>query len=302
MSLAIKRRIGIVKKSIFEIKSIVEDCKSQKFGGIQIGLMLWESCVIPFLLNNSSTWFQMKNSDIESLTKLQNLFHNHLLAVQKCPSLMMDWELGTIVMPLRILKEKLLLYKHIAALPISSLAHQFLLVQEELHLPSLKDEVKEFLAEFGVHDVNLFSKKEWRSFVSEKIKTKNRNFLLNGMKTYSKIDHNELALEEFGLKDYFLQLSLPNCRMKFRVRSKTVTSCQTHFPSDQTFIKNSFRCTNCNEFEIDQLSHWHRCNFFKNMREKINSNDEESILEFYRKVIKERQDQQDNGVANNHGV
>ena len=74
ITLTIRKRIGLVKKSIFEIKSIVDNWRSQTFGGIQVGLMLWESCIIPFLLNNSSTWFQMKQGDLETPTKIENLF------------------------------------------------------------------------------------------------------------------------------------------------------------------------------------------------------------------------------------
>ena len=51
-SLTIKKRTGLAKKSILEIKSIVENWRSQTFGGIQVGLMLWESCVIPSLVSN----------------------------------------------------------------------------------------------------------------------------------------------------------------------------------------------------------------------------------------------------------
>ena len=100
-------------------------------------------------------------------------------------------------------------------------------------------------------------------------------------------------MEEFGLKDYFSDLNLSESRLKFRIRSKCVTSCQTHFPSNQIYAMNSFRCVNCPEdFEIDQLSHWHRCRFFKEMFGEIDTNDERSIIQFYRSVIKYRQEQE----------
>ena len=203
----------------------------------------------------------------------------------------MYWDLGGIVMPLRILKEKLLLYHHISSLPVSSLAHRFLKVQVQMHFPSLKDEIKDFLSEFEVFDVLQFSKIQWKHFINSKILKKNRRYLLEGMKKYKKLDHTSLALGDFGLKEYFRSLNLSDSRLNFRVRSKCVKTCQSHFTSDLNYAMNSFRCINCSEFEIDQLSHWHRCHFFKNMFEKINSNDEKSVLQFYRNVIKFRQDQ-----------
>ena len=41
VTLTINKRIGLVRKSIFEIKHIIEDCRSQVVGGIQCGLLFW---------------------------------------------------------------------------------------------------------------------------------------------------------------------------------------------------------------------------------------------------------------------
>ena len=55
VSLTIKKRIGLIKKSIYEVRAVVEDCRSKVIGGIKSGVLLWESCLIPFLLYNCST-------------------------------------------------------------------------------------------------------------------------------------------------------------------------------------------------------------------------------------------------------
>ena len=164
----------------------------------------------------------------------------NILAVQKCPALLMSWDLGSTVMHLRILKEELLLYHHILCLPDSSLAHQFLTLKEKYNFPSLKDKIEDFLAEFEVTDVKRFTKVEWRKYVKEKIHQKNWAFLLEGLAKYSKIDCNEIALEEFGLKEYFKNLDLSESRLKFRIRSKCVSTCQTHYPSNKDYALNSF--------------------------------------------------------------
>ena len=117
ISLTIKKRSGLAKKAIFDIKTIVEDCRSKVPGSVKTGLLLWESAVIPFLLNNCSTWFQMKSRDLESLVQIQNLFLNSLLGVFKCPAPLMLWDLSVLSIHLRILKEKLLLYQQITCLP-----------------------------------------------------------------------------------------------------------------------------------------------------------------------------------------
>ena len=185
------------------------------------------------------------------------------------------------------------MYHHILCLPDSSLAHQFLTVQEKFNFPSLKDEIEDFLAEFEVTGVKRFTKVEWRKYVKEKIHQKNWAFLLEGLAKYSKIDYNEIALEEFGLKEYFKNLNLSESRLKFRIRSKCVSTCQTHYPSNKDYALNSFRCINCpEEFEIYQLSHWHHCKFFIEKFGEINKDDEKSIIKFYQGVIKFRQEQE----------
>ena len=83
VTLTINKRSGLAKKSVFEIKSIMEFSRSKVTGGIHTGILLWESCVLPFLLNNCSTWVEIKKCDLNRLCNLQSLFLNTLLNVQK---------------------------------------------------------------------------------------------------------------------------------------------------------------------------------------------------------------------------
>ena len=215
-TLTINKREGLAKEAIFEIKNIVEDCRSKVIGGIKTGLLLWESCIIPFLLFNSSTWLLIKQSDIDRLSKLQNLFLSTLLQAQKAPIFSLHWELGVTIIPLRILKEKLLLYHHISCLPENSLSLQILKIQERLNFSNLRDEIKTFLNEFEIVDVTAFSKNSWKKFVSEKIVEKNRLILLEMAKDLKKVDYLSVACENYGIKEYFSDLSLDLARIKFR--------------------------------------------------------------------------------------
>ena len=55
-----------------EIKSILQDCRIHTKGGIAAGLELWELGIIPMLLNNASTWYNISKKSIEKLTEFQN--------------------------------------------------------------------------------------------------------------------------------------------------------------------------------------------------------------------------------------
>ena len=185
--------------------------------------------------------------------------------MKNCPSLMMLWDLGVLSIPLRLLKEKLILYHHIASLPATSLANQVMLSQEQHHFPSLRNEVKIFLEEFQILDVTSYSKSQWKCFVDAKIKILNQRYLLNGMKQYKKVDNLSLSLEEFGIKDYFKTMSLNSSRTWFRHRARTMTSCRIDYRNDKDNISNAFRCIECKskgKFFIDQISHWSVCDSY----------------------------------------
>ena len=101
-----------------------------------------------------------------------------ILSVQKCPAMIMIWDLGLVTIPLRILKEKLLLYHHMSCLPDSALAKKIMMTQERLNYPSLKNEISHFLSKYEVVNIDSFWKATWRNLVRKKITEINRNYLI----------------------------------------------------------------------------------------------------------------------------
>ena len=77
----IKKRRGLVIGKIFEIKAVIDDCRSHVIGGLQTGLDIWEMSVVPYLLNNCDTWTGLPDSAVQDLNYLQNLFYKVLLQV-----------------------------------------------------------------------------------------------------------------------------------------------------------------------------------------------------------------------------
>ena len=52
----INKRKGKVVTSIFEISTLMDDCRSHVTGGITTTMEIWEMAVCPYLLNNCDTW------------------------------------------------------------------------------------------------------------------------------------------------------------------------------------------------------------------------------------------------------
>ena len=113
----IEKRGGKVIKSVFEIRTVVEDCRSHIAGGFTAGLDIWEMAVVPYLLNNSESWIDISDKSIEALDQLQNQFYRVLLQVPTgCPIAALYWECGGLLMRNRIIKKKLIFLHHIANL------------------------------------------------------------------------------------------------------------------------------------------------------------------------------------------
>ena len=167
------KRKGKVIQTIFEINTILDDCRSHVTGGILTALDIWEVAVCPYLLNNCDTWTGLTDTAIDELDTLQNLFYRVILQVPTgCPTPMLYWDLGGTLMSNRIWKSKLLLLHHIATLETSSLAYQVYSAQDRLGLPGLVQDCKELLTRFGVTSISKYSKSQWKSLVNKNMKSK----------------------------------------------------------------------------------------------------------------------------------
>ena len=67
----VSRRRGLVIKAISEIRSVVDDIRSNLTGGLATGLIMWEMAVVPMLLYNSESWQEMPKKTLEDLENLQ---------------------------------------------------------------------------------------------------------------------------------------------------------------------------------------------------------------------------------------
>ena len=89
-----------------------------------------------------------------------------------------------------------------------------------------------------ITDMSKFSKNEWKRFVSEKIDSEDRKFIIDWSTKYKKIDTLSLECEDYEIKDYFFRLSLEESRVKFREHSAgCLKTCRTVCPSDIENIK-----------------------------------------------------------------
>ena len=99
-------------------------------GGTLAGLEIWELSFIPSILSNAETWVDIDENSIKILNNLQNMMFRYLLNTPRStPKPFLLWELGSLSMENRIIKQKLNFFHHLVNLPDSSLAKEMVNVQ-----------------------------------------------------------------------------------------------------------------------------------------------------------------------------
>ena len=118
VNVTVKKRKGLVTLSIYEIRAVIDDCRSQVCGGLTAGLDIWELAVLPKLLYNTDSWQEISPNTIQELENLQLQFYRCLLAVGSgCPIPSLYYETGGMLMELRILQKKLIFLHHCLTTP-----------------------------------------------------------------------------------------------------------------------------------------------------------------------------------------
>ena len=178
---------------------------------------------------------------------------------------------------------------HLANLPADSLAGEIFLVQEEREIGIVK-ELKEHLQKMGNVNPKDVSKTVWKKKTKQYIEEKNRKDILQDIRNYKKLNHDELSAEKFERKKYFSEMNLENARVMFKVKSQVLPTIRKNFP--QKYRKESLLCPSCRDLNIsipEEDTQFHVatvCPAFSEFRhEKDLVNNDHDLIEFYKKVI-----------------
>ena len=286
----VRKRKGMAIASIYEIRTVVEDCRSNILGGLSTGLDLWESAVVPMLLFNSETWTSISSSTLETLENIQKRFYRCLLAVGSgCPIPSLYWETGGTLMKYRILQRKLLLLHHIATLSDSCLAKEVYNLQKELNLPGLVSECSNVLRENDIYDIAMYSKYQWKKIAKSITCKLNKDELIRMSKKYKKIDYSwddNLTTRH----SYLNGMKVNDARMLFKIRSKMAPTIQMNFPSDKTYAANKWICSAC-LINLDTQDHVINCEEYSKYREGLNLDEDEDLVKYFQSIVNLRSGQ-----------
>jgi hypothetical protein len=291
------KRRGMVTRTIFEVRTVIDDFRCQVAGGLTAGLDIWEMAVLPMLLNNADCWMNITNKTVEELDKLQLMFLRCLLAVGSgCPTPLLLSETGSVKMEFRILERKLLFLHHVATLPNSALAKEIYNVQTQLNLPGLAQECHDFLVKFGIIQIENYSKEQWKTLVKKKIREMNKNNILQQIvqEGYKKVDIEQMKEDSFNLKQYMKDLNVYDARMKFKLNSFMTPTIKMNFQSDSEFARELWTCPGCSKpGDVtgcrDTQRHIMVCSGYETLREDKDLSTDKGLVAYFQQVIKQRQ-------------
>ena len=200
------------------------------------------------------------------------------------------WETGSLLVENFIIKKKLLFYHHLCGLHDDTLAKQVLSKQREHSLPGLNKECEELLEDLSIEDdPTYYSKVQWKKLVQEKVHNKNKNDLLAEVKNYKKLHHEEWTKEEYGLKNYLVNMNLRDARTLFSARSEVLPTVQMNFKNKFEYVQNLWKCK-CGD--LDTQVHLTYCHSYEHLREDLDlEGDESDLVTYYQRVIKERENE-----------
>jgi hypothetical protein len=295
----VMKRKGLVVKSIYEIRSVVDDCRSQVCGGLTAGLDIWELAVLPILLYNAECWQEISEETTQHLENLQKKFYKCLFAVGSgCPTTALYVETGGIMIKYRILMKKLMFLHHLSTLPNDTLAREIFEVQKKLNLPGLFQECQEFMMKFDITKVENFSPIQWKNLVKNKIEEMNKIDILNQMKKSKKMKFEEYVTKDFKRQAYLTSLNLSDARMRFKINASMTPTVKMNFPSDEDFASQLWSCSGCGNSDLgyelagsrDTQQHIMICPGYEELRENKNLEDDRDLVKYFSQVIKRRKD------------
>ena len=285
----VKERAGRIKGATMEVKSIIEEFEMQSMGGMMAAWEIWEKALIPSLLSGSGTWFGTCQDTVNLCDELQNFFWRVMLGVpESCPKIALRSETQMLGMKWRIWQEKILLIMRIKKHDENTLCRQIYEEGKKHDWPGLGQEVADICNVLGIPDVN--TEEISKSEVKQAIFENHYDEMIESVKSKPKLD--AINGEDFRkVQDYFLDKSVENTRMAFRIRTEMVKEIPGNFKNRYRVrgtLTDGLICLECQEQTVMTQSHCLTCPAWTEMRNGLDLSKISDLVVFFRKLLVER--------------
>ena len=288
----VNKRFGLALNSVIELKCVIEDFRMHKLGGINCGLEIFNIAILPALLYNSETWFEIADTTIDRLDRLQLILLRNLFAVpSSTPIPALSWDSGQLSMKHKINEKKLNFIYFLGNLNSSVLAKQVYETQKLYNFPGFIPEAKSLLKFYDLPNIidekHELSKFVWKKRVREAIKIKYEEELKSRMSNYSKLKGSPLMNENWETRSYIQDMRLEDARTNFRMRCSMLRTVKMNQKSNEIFARELWACNQCGK--IDSQSHIMWCPALASLREGLNIDNDVDVVHYFQKVISLRE-------------
>lgn len=196
----VAKRYGACLHKILELKSVIEDFRMHSLWGIKVGMEMFNLAILPQLLYNSDTWFEMTDQSLNRLESLQRILLRCLLCVpNSTPVAALSWDSRLLSIRYKIYQNKLMLIQHLMSLDRSSLASEIFTLQKDFNLPGVVKEGRQLIKQFSLPNIideeQKLSKLQWQRLVKRTIYEAYGNYLTCVIASSSKLKDGPMVGE-----------------------------------------------------------------------------------------------------------
>ena len=288
----IRSREGKVRRAAYEILNIVHDYRAQRVGGFCSGLLLWESCCIPSLIYNCSTWVGMGREEEKVLNQCQDFFLRLMWATGPgAPRVALRADLGTRSMESRVWQQKILLVHHMARLEEGDLARMMLEAQRKNDWPGLAQEVAGLCRWLELEDASTtrLDNKIYKKEVAKACKYMDETNMKREMERMKLKKMKIMIDNDCELKDYVKNGNVYSARKAWEVKS-FMLRVAGNYPAHKKYESTGWRCQACPYMVREDQDHLTHCSGYSDLRIGADFDNDEELIKFYRKVMKRRED------------
>ena len=281
ITVTIKARIRKLISRTEEILQLVETPGMSSLGGANTAFKLYEAQILPPLLYNCESWISIDDSHIKLLQDFQERFIRRILRLaNSVPKVMLEFDTGMPPMKWRIAQRKLIFVNRIMAKPVNNITRK-VLMQETIHkIKGLATESRTLCLSLGLPSVMTteVTKNEIKQAIKARIREECLKKMQEGSKSKDRVDLNPDETQ------YLQRLSLSNCRVYFRYRSRCIALVKMNQKGNKP--SESLTCRFCTNNLPETQEHLEMCEGTKFERRGVRISEVMGRVIFWRRMMK----------------
>ena len=128
------------------------------------------------------------------------------------------------------------------------------------------------------------SKTRWEKIVKQAARDKHEEDLKEEVASKTKLEG--IKDEDLNRKEYFMQKSLEDTRLLFRIRTRMV-DLKANFKNKPAYRNDGWTCEGCKK-EVESNGHVMSCQAYEHVRQGKDLGSDKGLVEFFKEVLKIR--------------